>query len=224
VSTADRAAIERVGEFLLEFYRPHLAIDPEFGFTFRLFGEFADYQRFRAVHAPTVRSREGFYSGRLGSIVLHLGSHFPATAFHEMNHAVLSGHVRGVPPWLGEGLSEYFEGAVAEERIRVRPQLQKRRRLMEWLAEGRELKLPTLLALTRAEWPARNEAAGRAYSTLAWGIVWHLMQEPSGRRTLESVLRQVAAGRDGAQGLAESYPGGLAGLEHDLGRTFAPGR
>jgi len=222
LEAAERAALVQAGDFLLAFYRPYLAIRPDFCFRFRLFGAFTDYQHFRALYAPTLEVAEGFYSGRLRTIALYLGRQFPAVAFHEMNHAVLGGHLGDVPPWLGEGLSEFFEGLTLGERVRVRPQLQKRRRLVAWLGEGRDLDLPGLLAISRAEWPARNVAAGRAHSTLAWGIAWHLMREASGRRLLGGLLRELAAGGDPGARLAQEYPGGLEGLARDLGRTFAP--
>lgn len=163
-----------------------------------------------------------------------------ANAFHEISHLVTAWHLGSSPPWLNEGIAEYFEtmsfdpggvengssengyvestyfkstyseNEIAGERARFHPS----RAHLDLLRAQGPLPLDELLGIAGRDWTA--EAAHRRYAS-AWSLIAFLMDSSPGRETLQALVRQAHAQRrapaaDLAPPLA-TYPGGRKALE-----------
>ncbi|MGF1525874.1 MAG: DUF4124 domain-containing protein [Candidatus Competibacterales bacterium] len=135
-----------------------------------------------------------------------------AVARHEATHAVIAGLFGPLPPWLNEGLAEYFEDLVlvgGQRRVEADDY---------WLGllRSNARRLPSLrvyMELPPQRWygnPAFNYAMG-------WSLVYFLFDHPQRRALLGQTLQLVAEARcqvlDLPSYLDDRYPGGLEAME-----------
>ena len=187
----------------------------------------------------------GFYRMRSNeAVVLYTPAYRDsalASAFHEISHLVTAWYLGASPPWLNEGIAEYFEtmyfendsladgpvdnppfgNAPVENRYSkniqaaaARARFNRSQAHLDLLRAQGPVPLGELMAITGRDWTAA--AAHRRYAS-AWSLIAFLMDSSAGRETLTALVRRAHAQRrapaaDLTPALA-TYPGGRQALE-----------
>lgn len=166
-------------------------------------------------------SSSGFYSTRNNEAVTYIHAQRDATlntARHESTHVIVTGILGLVPPWLNEGLAEYFSRldifAQVERVTADEAALQLARTN---LRSGYPLRLRDFLSRSPDDWRGANQGANYA---LAGGLLFFMMGDDERRRVVSALLSTTAAQYcrqlDTSALLDEFYPGGIAALERDF--------
>jgi hypothetical protein len=183
-----------------------------------------DFRTLQHKLAPKLPSVSGFYAGSTQQAVVLFDAREPErtrkTALHEISHHMTTSQLGAAPPWLQEGLAEYFEmialteqGAVVEANVRH----------SRYLREGK-LSLEDLLGSSMDAWKTAD--SHRNYAA-AWALVFFLMESTQGRAAFGRTLREASAYScrryDVAAHLGSAYPGGLERLRQDWQRWLLEG-
>ncbi|HAN29161.1 MAG TPA: hypothetical protein DCP75_15865 [Haliea salexigens] len=183
----------------------------------------ADDARFAAYRASTSSDTfpiAGFYSMRSNQAFVKADPAQPArnlrVTYHEVSHLITASHLGPTPPWLTEGLAEYFETMQVRDQTGAVYPNEAHIRLL------RSQVLPSLhayLSIDRREW--YGEHRERNYA-IAWSLIHFLLQGSPGMYALQSTVRQVETHFcrpfSVLQALEKAYPGGLSRLEADWRR------
>ena len=185
-------------------------------------------ERFDAYYANVAPGRKkvnGFYRMANNEAVVKFDPANPAstlaTTFHEVSHLITAAHLGPTPPWLTEGLAEYFEmmqvqgqgGVISPNRAHIR-----------LLKTNPMPHLSEYLAIKRPEWHGENR--DRNYA-MAWSITYFLMGDAAGMYALQKVIREAQVHFckpfSAASSLHNAYPGGINQLESDWRKWLAGG-
>lgn len=187
-------------------------------------------ERFNAYYAngstrPGRKNVAGFYRINENKAVVKYDAKHPdqnmRTTFHEVSHLITASHLGPTPPWLTEGLAEYFETMqVAGQGGAIHPNHGHIKLL-------RTIPLPSLqnyLGIDGAEW--YGDHRDRNYA-IAWSLVNYLMGEAPGMYALQKTIRQshenFCKPFSAAAALGKAYPGGIRQLETDWRNWLASG-
>lgn len=189
----------------------------------RLFDGKEKYDAFRKVAWPGSKPSNGFYSPGRNEAYVKFDQRNPVravrTSFHEISHLITASHLGVTPPWLTEGLAEYFEmlelntltGAVDLNHAHLRLLQQ----------QGRP-SLKQLLLTNRAMWHGEQRDLNYA---AAWSLVHFLLQGAPGMYALKDVIQgfhsHFCQPFPALNALDSAYPGGLSRLESDWGRWLS---
>ncbi|HPN56996.1 MAG TPA: hypothetical protein PLD92_09120 [Candidatus Omnitrophota bacterium] len=197
-------------------------------FKARVFGDFAAYQSYQA-QVSTSRSDTGFYSIQNKEMVLwknDSGRKMLRILYHEASRAILHRQIPRCPPWIDEGLAEFFEyGAMEEDSVVVQPQMHKDERVKAWLRAGTLMPLEPYLRLPDAEWRQRNERQDAPMSTMAWSLITFLLSTEKGRAAFSGVVHELRRFNHknfpSYRAIEHYYPGGLKAMEAEW-RAWIP--
>ena len=152
----------------------------------------------------------GYFSGgsSLNTIMLPATDKDAAlrTIFHEYSHLVIANVARGLPPWLGEGLAEYYS------TFEVRPD--GRRATLGRPIETHLIRLNTERLLTLEELlsvshdsPLYNEGSRRSmFYAQSWALVHMLLNgEPRRDKAFNEYVKLVSSGRSAADAWTEAF-------------------
>jgi len=185
-------------------------------------------ERFDAYYAKVAPGRKpvnGFYSMSNNTAVVKFDPsnvrRALATTFHETSHLITASHLGPTPPWLTEGLAEYFETMqVREQSGAIHPNYQH----LNLLTSTQLPRLQDYLAITRPEW--HGDERDRNYA-IAWSLVNFLMTGAPGMYALQETIQQVHANFckpfSAENALGQAYPGGFKRLEADWRKWLAAG-
>jgi hypothetical protein len=185
-----------------------------------------DPDRFDAYYAngsAVSRKVAGFYRMGKNQAVVNYDPKRPAknlgTTFHEVSHLITAAHLGPTPPWLTEGLAEYFE------TMRVKGQGGVIYPNQAHIKRLKSMPLPRLqdyLTLDRPAW--YGEDRSRNYA-IAWSLMHFLMKGAPGMYALQETVRQAQVNFcrtfSAADALGKAYPGGIRQLEADWRKWLA---
>ncbi len=168
--------------------------------------------------SPTL---EGVYLPRTNEAVTYTADDDSRTmevARHEATHVIARGILGAPPIWLNEGFAEYFS------KLSITGQLSEVISYDGWpqlaratVNSGYPATFADFLKLSHEEWHGRYQANHYA---LSWGLVYFLMGTDSGRKTLATLMQEMAdqycQPLDSAEALGRLYPGGLFVLETEF--------
>ena len=171
-------------------------------------------QRSFAPYRPLFNGKpiemSGYFSGgsSLNAIMLPASDKEAAlkTIFHEYSHLVIANVARGLPPWLGEGLAEYYS------TFEVRPD--GRRATLGRPIESHIIRLNTERLLTLEELlsvshdsPLYNEGARRSmFYAQSWALVHMLLNgEPRRDKAFNEYVRLVSGGRSAVDAWKQAF-------------------
>ncbi|HEX8529379.1 MAG TPA: DUF1570 domain-containing protein [Cytophagales bacterium] len=180
--------------FMYKFYitKFDYAFPKDLTVKIRVYRDLDDYKAYTSqVASSPIASHIGLYIHRLQEIVVWQGpdsARFTKTVFHETSHLLLRSQTHYCPRWLNEGLSEYFEeldltGAAPV----VHSQPAKDKRMKKRLPEGHLPTLESYLTQTNRQW-SREDNHSDAPRTLAWSLVYYLMDSPKGQLVIKDML------------------------------------
>ncbi len=180
--------------FLYKFYITQLgyAFPQEMPIVIRIFGDHNAYMAYTAqVTTSPVNTHVGLYVYDTREIVVWRGANnalFKKIVFHETSHLLLRSRKGFCPRWLSEGLSEYFEELDLSGNVTVvRPQLNRDKRMKKRLLAGRLPALEAFLAQTDQQW-SRADNNSAMPRTLAWSLVYFLMESEGGQQVIKELL------------------------------------
>lgn len=125
----------------------------------RVFNEYEAFKEFhdRNFDSPTPAA---FFSPGMNAIVLYNAEgnvNLRQVLFHEVSHNFLNRYIYLTPPWINEGLAEYFEGWLMSETgefIEVRPHLYDLILVQGALNTDKAISPEELIGLSRADFKA----------------------------------------------------------------------
>jgi hypothetical protein len=177
-------------------------------------------ERFNAYHAkvsPTSKPVNGFYSMGINQAVVSFDAarmdRTLGTTFHEVSHLITASHLGPTPPWLTEGLAEYFETMqVTGQTGDIHPNQDHIKLLKQTRLPG----LREYLSIDRPDW--HQEHRDRNYA-IAWSLMHFLLEGAPGMYALREVIQQAEINFckpfSAVDVLNNAYPGGLQRLEQD---------
>jgi hypothetical protein len=175
------------------------------------------FNAFRENSWPGSKPVNGFYSNSKNQAFVKYDLARPEqatrTSLHEISHLITASHLGTTPPWLTEGLAEYFETMeVSGQGGTIHPN----KAHLKLLKKRRLPKLHDFLDIDRSQWigPLRDIN----YAT-AWSLMYFLMQGDPGMYAMQEVVQQAHVNFckpfSASAALNAAYPGGLQRLESD---------
>lgn len=210
-------AVSKIHEILRSRLGLRFRSDPSF--DIRIFGDQDSYANY-AGGPPLAGFAAGYYRmDRNEAVTWHQNSFqkMLEVITHESNHALMHHRFGEVPPWLNEGLSEYFERMeVFGMAVVIHPNHEWDATVKQMVRDGTIPPLREYLTLSQRGWALHNHLDNRSYAQ-AWSIIHFLMSTPEGTRLLGHLLATLSrVGADDFSGpdvIDASYDGGLASLE-----------
>lgn len=194
-----------------------------------LFPDFAAMQAHLAGRDPGLR----LPAGVLGLYAPHFDAVFArahdggvdgllATLLHEASHVMLARLAPDAPPWLHEGLAQYFEGmdlgAMPPRQARITPETHALAAIEAMVAQRQLVTLRDYFALSPERWRhlAHAEQHPVPYA-VAWSITWFLMSRPVGRQVVRELLHDLEKTQTSPtlETIERRYPGGYTVMEYD---------
>lgn len=208
------------GLFHLEMRR-HVNID------IHLFPDAGSMTAYVAQQDPSLRLPPGvlgLYVPRLDAIFAWAHdadeSTVVATLLHESSHVMLERLSPNAPPWLHEGLAQYFQGLDldAEDDIVLRPEPHAAAIIDRMVQQRQLITLRDYFALSPDRWRhlAYSEQNPIPYP-VAWSIAYFLMSRPAGRQIVGELLQDLEKTKRGPTEatIQARYPGGYPMMEYD---------
>lgn len=177
-----------------------------------VFSSEAEYQPYRLRSTA-----DAYYVGSKGQDYIVMSGDDPgkfALAAHEYAHLVLRDSDLRLPPWLKEGLAEFFAtlrietqdtelGGVLAGRMRT---LQRR----SWMP------LEELLAVSDEEQARQGRDWGDLFYAESWAATEMLMLSPGYAPQFQRFIASVSAGMPGVEALKQIYGKSAEAITHDL--------
>ena len=187
-----------------------------------IFPERTEYLEYaKAITSSDMSGTSGFYTSATNEAVTYLHESESETlevARHEATHVIIRAMLGDPPPWLNEGLAEYFSMLKVTgtfHQVGIQPQRLQEARLA--LANGYPASLSAFVSMRRQQWS--NERISTHYA-IAWGLVYFLMGSQQGRDTLATLMKSFADNYctrvSSRRILDENWPGGLEALETEF--------
>ena len=190
---------------------------PTWIYVFKDTGSFAPYRLF---YQGRPRTGEGYFVthpyGNHAAINADPRRNATRLIYHEYLHEVLANNYPDLPLWLNEGLAEYYStfevvGGVAKigQPIPLH---------VVWLLRNALIPLPQLLAMGASARDYNEGDRRGVFYAESWALVHFLLSKPERRQQTAELLRDLAAGKRGADAFQQAF-GDLGALERDL-RTY----
>ena len=152
------------------------------------------------------------------------GDQLTALAFHEYVHLLTRAGRGGVPLWLAEGLSEYYNSyALADGGREVRVGRPVRRRAASLRAARELLPLSVLLSVDHASPHYTEHERRAAFYSQSWALV-HLILGGQMRRGLAGYVERVSAGEPPDESFERAFGVSVATAEASLRAYVRQGR
>lgn len=210
-----REAAVRMDAIAVEFLRQtnDLKRSPPPPFMqFKLFRRIEDYEA-----AGGTPGSGGQFDQRTGELMAVAGQQLNARTWHRVQHEAFhqfAHHTLGteLPPWLSEGLAEYFaESAFTGDALVNALIPEKRRQRVVAAMDGEFVAIERMMFMTADQW---NEDLARRNYDQAWSLVLYLLHGDNGRHAAQfnQFLLLCSQGRGWQQAWKETF-GTIEGLE-----------
>ncbi len=141
------------------------------------------------------------------------------TLLHESNHVVLAQLSPNAPPWLHEGLAQYFEGIDSVDgHIVVRPHETNDAIIRQMIEKDKLISLRAYLSISPNRWFQLVHGEGNPIPyVVAWSLTSFMMAQSTRRQMLVGILQDLEKAKlpPDLSTFAKRYPGGLDVLEYD---------
>ena len=182
-----------------------------------VFKDTASFASYRLTYQGRPQTGEGYFVahpyGNHAAINADPRRNATRLIYHEYLHEILANTYPDLPLWLNEGLAEYystFEVVGGAAKIGEPIPLH-----VYWLLRNALIPLPQLLAMdTSARDYNEGDRRGVFYAE-SWALVHFLLSKPERRLQTAELLRDLAAGKRGAEAFQQAF-GDLGALERDL--------
>lgn len=188
---------------------------------FELYRRVGDYEA-----AGGTPGSGGQYSRKTGKLMAVAGQELDARTWHRVQHEAFhqfAHHTLGaeLPPWLNEGLAEYFGEAefTGDGMVVGLVPPERQQRIVTAIREGSFVSIERLMLMTEDEW---NAAIERELYDQAWSLVIYLRYGENGRYqgTFGNFLKLCSQGRGWLQAWKATF-GNIDGLERGWARWWS---
>ena len=186
---------------------------PEIRAEITLFDSRRALKRHLAVSCPVMAdAAAACYETPHGTLIIALSRHRQRSETarllrHELSHYVIASHFEDIPPWIDEGLAQFFETGSPYGRAHPR----KQRSLARQLHGGRGDAVAALVAV------APGTRLNRKQYALAWGMTRYLLAKgPDGPARIRRYLETVHSGEDAAAQFTENFGASLPEIRTSL--------
>lgn len=139
---------------------------------------------------------------------------------HEYVHDVVGHNFKRLPPWVEEGLAEYYGTFLADGRKCLVGRTDGEH--LRWLMQNRLIPLGDLFAVGHGS-PEYNEGSQRGgFYAESWALVHYLLNDEERRHRLLAYIDLLGQGRRHAEAFAEAFAVGTDALEGEL-RAYVRG-
>lgn len=228
LSAQARSDIAIASRALYDSWADLLSATPPFAVEVNLLlvGKQRDFLSLQRRLAPELDRVSGFYSVKENKAV----AFYPEadrdqarrSVIHELSHQLTTTQVGAAPQWLAEGLAEYYEMMVtgSDGHVRVLPN----DRHLTYLGS---VEPPVLADFFSAPVDSWHREGGKAHYSIAWSLVFFMMETAGGRGALGLVLQQGSTHSclpwSASAFLHQAWPGGLVDFEHQWREWLAGG-
>jgi len=190
-----------------------------------LMGPPARFDAYRERISPGRKPVNGFYRMSNNQAVVKFDKNnldrVLGTTFHEVSHLITASHLGPTPPWLTEGLAEYFENMQVQWQGGLISPNTAHIKLLKNTAIPR---LDTFLSMDRSEWYGNDRSRNYA---IAWSLMHFLMGGAPGMYAIQEVVSMAEENFckpfSHVDALDQAYPGGIRRLEADWRKWLAVG-
>lgn len=214
----ERSQIQSGVNFILGYYKQVFDYNEDVPVRIRIFGNKRHFMSYQKDVSPVV-SEVGFYSPMYNEAVVNGQrdkGEVIATIYHEANHSILTQKAPDLPLWINEGLAEYFERIVPEDKnVTVGHQDARYYKLRQDLASNKLPGLSSYLGSWDSAWKRGGQAQDDETRSIAWSLVHYLMSTQDGQDTVIRILREKKDNPSvtSIDVINKYYPGGLDKLE-----------
>lgn len=220
--------ITQLSRALYDSWGDLLSAPPPFSVEVKLLlvGERDSFLSLQRSLAPELHSVSGFYTvGSNRAVALYPGNdeiQARRSAIHEVSHLLMTTQVGAAPQWLAEGLAEYYEmlAVRTDGRVVVPPN----DRHLKYLTTAEPPSLADFFSTPPGKW---QQAGGKEYYSIAWSLVFFMMDSAGGRGVLGLVLQQGSTHSclpwSASAFLHQAWPGGLLDFERQWREWLARG-
>lgn len=209
--------------YALSLLFPNARITTPVPTTIVLFKDQRSFDPFKPKYkGKTVKQIAGFFRGGDDVNYIALSKELGATnplqvIFHEFEHFVVHNNLTNAPPWLDEGLAEFYSTFEPQSELKVRIGIPIAWHILT-LRDRDLLPLKTLLTVNRKS-PYYNERdkAGIFYAE-SWALVHYLMLGNDGKRQqqLTRFLSQMNSGISPEENFRQSFQTDYKTIEDEL--------
>ena len=190
-----------------------------------LMGDPDRFDAYYAANSGVNRKVGGFYSMSKNQAVVKYNPKHPTqnlgTSLHEISHLITAAHLGPTPPWLTEGLAEYFETMQVQGQAGI---IYPNHNHIKLLRTAQLPRLTDYFSIKRSDWYDENR--DRNYA-IAWSLVNFLMGGAPGTYALQEAISQSQKNFckpfSVSVALDEAYPGGIHQLEVDWRKWLTSG-
>lgn len=134
---------------------------------------------------------------------------------HEYVHLVIRHSLANYPPWLNEGLAEYFS-TMEPEGAKMGVGRVPLDRLLYLKDVSRLIPITRLVAVDHDAPEYNTEKHAGTFYSESWALVHMLMSDPKYRSDFSKLARVISDGAEGGAAFQQVYGKSLSAVEHDL--------
>lgn len=212
LSDYQKSDIHRAVQSMYDYYNSVFECG-DIALNILIFGDQKQFLTYQQEKISSVISTSGYYSQQTNSIVVSASGSYVETIFHEACHAILLQTFPSAPPWIYEGMAEYFEnGTVRGEKFIIGKNKEAFGKIKVWEQKGM-IHLGEFLGWPNDKWKFLDQ--GNWFSRyVSHGLVYFLMEKHPA--VMKEVLRQLSNRQTSYQAMNSAYPGGVETLEQDF--------
>ncbi|MDC0178024.1 hypothetical protein OAJ14_07760 [Polaribacter sp.] len=210
----EKKAIEEMIELQSDYYKALFKIKVK-TIRIKVFGRLKAFKKVRdSISSGRIASETGFYSHSTKTIYVHKYYDYIRVIFHEINHAIIGQIIRRTPPWINEGMAEFFETfSINKNGLSMRLQNSKLERTRKWILE-KKINLRDLLNYSHREWHKKNtKPSGYSYSVSYSFICYLHFKHP---KSINSILKNLKAGKNSLEAIEIASKKRIEQIENDF--------
>lgn len=214
VSKNETKAIEEMIELQSDYYKALFKVKVK-TIRIKVFGRLKTFKKVRdSISSGRIDSETGFYSHSTKTIYVHKYYDYIRVIFHEINHAIIGQIIRRTPPWINEGMAEFFETfSINKNGLSMRLQNSMLEKTRMWILE-KKVNLRDLLNYSHREWYKKNKTpSGYSYSVSYSFICYLHLKHP---RSINTVLKHLKAGKNSIEAIEIATKKRIELIENDF--------
>jgi hypothetical protein len=209
----EKKAIEEMIELQSDYYKALFKVKVK-TIRIKVFGRLKTFKKVRDSISSSSVTDYGFYSSRTKTIYVHKFNNYTRVIFHEINHAIIGQIIRRTPPWINEGMAQFFETfSINKNGLSMSLQNSRLEKTRRWVLENK-VNLRDLLNYSHKEWYKKNTSpSGYSYSVSYSFICYLHFKHP---RSINTILKHLKAGKTSIEAIEIATKKRIELIENDF--------
>jgi len=186
-----------------------------------LFGNQKEFINFQKKNLSAIVSNTGYYSRKSNQAFVWKNrsvKRMMDVITHEAFHTIMLTNYKHVPPWLNEGLAEYFELINVFGTAAAIPISKGWTKTVKAALLQKDVLPPVseYLDMNHRQWHTLNKDGSISYA-MGWSLTYYLMSSKKGRQLILNVLQETKKDKDALSTtiVENAYAGGVQKLQTD---------